>query len=198
MAHAAQAHPTSTRKKRPFLRALILTTLLIAGGLIVWVYQWATTPVVDVPKSPTTVQGVSSQNVTYAMEFFTTLVPDYLVEKTHNTKTQAPLLGQYVLKHRQPKLSDQLAITVGVLPAGGLEEIADLKVRRLDSAKYVMVPNAAALPEGAVTIYNEAECETAVFWTDGGRFAIVVTSGTADRKSDLQVARDTVVSNWRW
>ncbi|MEK7603396.1 MAG: hypothetical protein AAB459_04115, partial [Patescibacteria group bacterium] len=151
-------------------------------GFAAWItYRWAQQPIVARPINTNSVQSASSETIPYNTGLFATLISGDFVEKSANNKPNPPLLGQFLLRHRVSTYIEQIAITVGVLPSGGLNEVADVKLRRSQPENYTLLPGQTFAPVGSVSFATNLKNETAIFWPHDNKYAVVVVRGAADR-----------------
>lgn len=186
-----------------------LKTYLLAGtaGLfiifVILALIWSRQPSRTIPDSQA-VQGASVQVSTknLATDLFTTIIAGTLIIKSQNLQAHGNILQQLYLASNVSQLGDpkteQLAVTIGKLPAEGLNSISDVQIRLRSPGIYLPQP-AGVYPAGAkVFVNNTNNYEIAVFWPHGSNYASVVISGTVDRRSDLESLVNTVLTNWQW
>lgn len=152
---------------------------------------------VSVTPEPSNVLGSQIQLVPFETDYFSTSVPSFLQRKTTNESTSAPISGQYLFKHAQINITDQLAITTGPLVNSTLAELSGVKVRQSEPERYKQTPR-SNMPTGAIVFERQDQYETAVFWQENGRYASVVVGGGGDRRAQLDEIVSSVLSNWQW
>lgn len=186
----------SSRGRRVTLAAGVLGVL----AAFVIINSWANSPqrtTVSTVAQPQVAGAAKPGSVPLQMSNFSSVLPDNIVIKNRVTKPQGIVLERLLAASAQQRQSDQLAVTVGRLPAEGLGELSDIQLRLRNPGDYRAVELLAA-PEGAYAFRKTAGFEISVFWADEQRFAAVVISGTTDRAGPLKTALDNLLENWRW
>jgi len=184
-------------------KLIILGFLLLIGLLISSFIYWATRPNSTKP-AITAVQGASTTNSQKPLttEHFTTTIPESLVVKSQDSTSHGLVLLQLFLASKNTSinkpLTDQLAITIGKTPSDGFSGITDVQFRMQRPNIYdTSVP--INYPSGAQAFVKiEDGYELSVFWPKDSRYAAIVVSGTADRKTELNTLMQNVLSNWSW
>jgi hypothetical protein len=172
---------------------------MIIVGVMTWLaFRWARQPIINSANVNSSVQSIQLENINYETDYFKTLIPSEFIEKTKSTTPKLPLLGQYLLRHKVTTYVEQIAITIGQLPAGGIEEVSDLKLRRTDKKNYTLIPYQSFAPQNSISYASNNSQETAIFWSHETRYAIVVFIGSTARSSTSSQVISTIVGNWNW
>lgn len=179
---------------------IIAIVVPVAGGI--WFYSWWSQPPstnkVTVARRPQEdVLGSSTTIRTWSTLYFTSAYPSNFRIRNTNEVTQGNRLGQYMLSSTSIDKTDQLAVTVAIMPEDKLADLSDIKVRLLQPDMYIVTQKAYA-PSGALVISRVDGTETAVFMKQGNRYASVVVSGSSTRQQILEQGLQTVVANWLW
>lgn len=179
--------------------ALIIAVLVFGGmgGL----YYWATQPAVSSSVSNSSGAAVMGEkiaihNTKLTTKFFSTKINDAYVQREHTDRLSAGILDRYLFVSPVEAGSDQVAVTIGALPADGLRGISDVVFRQRNPDVYEPI---AVGPAGSVAFVSEqAGYEVSVFMSHDGMYAAVVLSGRPDRQAEIYNQLTTMVADWRW
>lgn len=182
-------------------RWLLLAVVVVFVGGLAGLYAWMQSPVtnhgVSVVPEPSNVLGSQIQLVPFDTDYFSTSIPSFLQRKTATESDSAPVSGQYLFKHVQINIGDQLGITTGLLNGSSLPEVSGVKVRQSEPERYEQVAR-TNMPDGAIVFERKDQYETAIFWQENGRYASVVVSGGGERRAQLEEIVSSVINNWQW
>lgn len=166
---------------------------------------WARQPVVEQAAS-SSVQGVSSNNREQkplrGINFVTTVPADITI-KSNQTTPHGDVVEQMFLSSTatsiEHPISDQLGITIGMIPSGGMKAISDIQLRLSNSGTYGRIQRDEITNDHMAFIkQDDRDYEVSVFWNDGQRYASVVVSGTPARQSELEQMLHSILSSWQW
>lgn len=178
---------------------------MVVVGVVVYVY-WSHGPSVSkISKIDQSVKGAQSPDYTtklFQNDYLSVQIPKRYQTKTTNFGTGKPLFVQQLLASQSTGgaagfYSDQLALTVGKLPTGGLKELSDIQLRRRTSdytaLQYDWLGTNALVYENALSGY-----EIGLFIAGSNRYVTLVLSGTADKKEQLQHELQTLYVTLIW
>lgn len=129
--------------------------------------------------------------------FFTTQIPAEMTIKSRKEPGGGTSLFQMVARHQNIRFIDQLAITIGPLPTGGLSELSAVRLRQQADRGYVPTSFPSAPPRSLV-FTKQGTYEKSVFMSNGNYYASIVVGGAIDRSEALDSLLSGVLSNWRW
>lgn len=183
--------------RRKYLLLLVPLMVFVAG---IWFYRWSNSPAnagtVLTPQGAN-VFGAQIDLVSYGSQYFTTQIPKTLVVKSSNEASNGATVGQYLFKHSNVSLSDQLGITIGTMQSASLSEVSAVTLRQSQPEKYTSI-TIDGMPQGAVAFEALDPYEVGVFWPNESQFAAVVVSGSSVRKAELRETLYGVIANWQW
>ncbi len=175
----------------------LLIIAVLGGGAYVF-YQWSKQPAVTrVATKSAQNKQVETAKVDIKTKYFVSAFKgQYEVSRLDET-AQSPQLLQMVIRHTEPRLTDQIAITISE-SIEGIEESSSVQVRKRNPEMYQQNSD-PALRQGAISFKKTSGgYEKSVFWAEGGKHISVVGSATIDRGSMVEVAMDELVGNWQW
>lgn len=181
---------------------VIALLVIIAIGLIAIFLLWSRQP----SKSNITPQPTqSAPNDTAAAPvkidtaYFTTTLPAGFVVKTNTeSSTNTQQLVQIVAV--QPKAQgQQIAITIGQLPADGLAGVSSFTLRSKNPSTYAPV-EFGGMPADAklFSSTNDAVYEITAFSTRSALYAAIASSGITANQTDTNKNLMSVLTDWTW
>jgi hypothetical protein len=180
-----------------------LMTLAVLAGIIylkIWSGQAATVSI-----NHTAVKAdVSEPNAsrTLTTKQFSASVPSTMQVKSQNDTRQGPLLLQMLLASPSSSFAvssaDQLAITVGVLPPGGITDISGVQYRLRLPAQYQKTTYGGLSAGTIVFEQSDTLYELSAFWPQGSRYASVVYTASVDHKAAAKNQLLQVLNSWQW
>lgn len=182
------------------MKRVLLLACVALGIISFFVWRWAAQPVVGKPTEQVTqVQAKTTKGPTdINTAYFQTKLEGSLAIRSNQEGQTAQLLQQIVALNEQNANSDQLAITIGLLPAGGIEELSAVKFRTSKAQDYTRV-SVAGMPVDAVVFRSTgSQYEFSVFWPKGTMYAAIVSSGTKTRQQDITTQMMTTINSWQW
>lgn len=182
-------------------KRLLAASAAVIFGVIVYIFQWASGPSTAVISTQAPeVKGVSTTSlakklVVYDMVSF--WVSERYVGKNPVYSKGNPLYVQQLFSvpvtSTAQLFGDQLAVTVGRLPAGGLEEVSDVQLRR-DRGDLVI----AETSEQLLFEKSGATYETSAFITNKEDYFVVVLSGPSFQKEVLKQELSRLLATIVW
>lgn len=169
--------------------------LLVAVSFCVW--WWASRPVESHTSSTTTQVAAVVSKAPYDFEspYFKTRLAGDLVVRSNQEGDTAQLLQQIVAMNES---NDQMAITLGLLNGGSLNDLSIVKFRDAKPEIYTRV-SIAGMPTDAIVFRSQVpQYELAVFWPKDTLYAAIVSSGQVARQQELDTQMMTTVSSWQW
>lgn len=182
------------------MKRVLLLACVALGIISFFVWRWAAQPVVGKPTEQVTqVQAKMTKGPTdINTAYFQTKLEGSLTIRSNQEGQTAQLLQQIVALDEQNANSDQLAITIGLLPAGGVEELSAVKFRTNKGQEYQRV-SIAGMPVDAVVFRSiGSQYEMAVFWPRGTMYGAIVSSGIKTRHQELTNQIMTTINSWQW
>ncbi len=185
--------------RRNKLYVALVPTALIAVFAITW---WANQPVVSVPGSTNTQvkAAVTEEFAPYNNDYMALQIPKRFVAKQPKIGTASTLYLQQLFtvppQNGGGVFSDQLAIVVGQLPSGGLQEVSAVQFRGR-SADYTQVTT--DIPNTIVyELANQSKYEIGYFTIHSTNYSsIVLTTTSADaNKAKEQLSK--ILSTLQW
>jgi len=184
------------------------TTIITAAGsvsilvLAIGFYRWTMQP---------SLATVSSNNIGVlgdktpatqqlsTVAFTADLTTDMTV-RSQTSDTAKSIIVQLLAHSSNLKYSDQLAITVGTIPAGGLSEVTDYKYRTSNPQLYKVTPRTDLAPAAVsfTRVNDDGSHEQTIFWPDGQRYAAISVTGTFNRQTSLETMLYTLLQSWQW
>jgi nitrogen fixation-related uncharacterized protein len=183
-------------------KAVFLPVAIILGLLLGGFYFWSNGPSVAVIKSQQTdVKGASTDEPlekTVDYDYLSVSIPERFVSKTRTEGMGAPLYIQQLftvpVKDVSSLFSDQLAITIGILPAAGITDISDVRLRNRDKSYELLQSSEQMLIfEKETTVY-----EIGVFVKNESNYASLVFSGPQSNKTSLKRELNSSVESIVW
>lgn len=179
---------------------LIITAVLlvtVSGGAYIF-YQWSNQPsVTKVTTKPAASKTADNSKVAVKTLYFSSSITGQYETSSLDETAQSPRLLQMVVRHTEPRLTDQIAITISE-SADSINESSSVQVRKRNTEIYEQNADPAAR-DGAVTfIKSSGGYEKSVFWAEKGKHISVVGSATIDRGDMVETVLDELVANWRW
>jgi hypothetical protein len=176
---------------------VLIICLAICGlvGYMAHMYlRWANSPVSQTIQTTNTKENLPTTDtkVLKTKVFETKILANYRVRQD---KQQTPDAVTHTNAFEPVTNGKQLAITTGVLPAGGIQEIADYKYR-LTYPNIYKKTTVAGFSDGAA--FQTAQGELTVVMIHEGTYAILSVTNpknTIDTTKDLL---ETVRQNWVW
>jgi len=171
-------------------------------GLVGFAY-WSNQPAVTRPGSQPNVKGAETPDYavkSYVNDHYSTDIPTRFYQRTTNRGTGQPILLQQLWSAPAGSnlYADQLAIAVGNLPAGGLDDVADVQLRhRTDD--YTQLDFSWLPVERGVAFERIGQgYELGIFMKHKGLYSTVVLSGLSDKKQQLAHEMQTFVNSVIW
>lgn len=179
-------------------KRLFAAGMLIVIGAVIAAYVWASGPVAVRPSSPQ-VAGVSTEekSLTISATYFSAHITEgWNLENRATGNLTEDVYERWVLYGENKVHDDQLAITIARVPAGGMDEIADIHLRQSQPDVYRPIEvNGVLNGQGYMRL---GDFEKAIFFEKDGVYASVVISGSENRKAQLESAIETVLQSWQW
>ena len=135
----------------------------------------------------------------YSNDYFTAQIPERFTNRSSTAGKGKPILLQqlFAAPGNATLSADQLALTVGVLPSGGIQELSDVQLRtrtaRYTPATFSWLPASNVAFESADQGY-----ELSVFLVHDKQYATIVASGLNDEKERLSHEMQLFVYSIRW
>lgn len=175
-----------------------IVVMLMCALVAVW--RWSRQPVVSKPLDTVTQVQAQSVKAPSALEspYFIASIEGSLSIRTNQESPTAQLLQQIVALNARNANSDQMAITIGMLPDGGIEELSAVKYRSGRPQDYTRI-SIAGMPTDAVVFRSVgSQYEFSVFWPKSTLFASIVSSGTINRQQELNNQMMITINSWQW
>ncbi|HSX05822.1 MAG TPA: hypothetical protein VLF69_05105 [Candidatus Saccharimonadales bacterium] len=152
------------------------------------------TPLADqsAPATPTQPRSVQTQ-------YFTTTLPaGFSIKRQAETPAADQFLAQLVASSTSTQ-DQQCAVTIGRLPAGGLQALGDYHLRATDAAAYQAYAP-AYLPSGASAFRTASgPLSITVFWPHGSVYSeLAVSTDTQASLQQLDSTVATAIAAWKW
>lgn len=180
--------------RRIFWLITFVVLLLFAAAF----YYWAGQPISVKPVSRglTTEETVTVGSTVLRSQYYTATITDIYTPQHQNDTPEGPILSSLTAVQGSHK-GGQLAITIAKLPAGGITEAADVRVRRDRSESYQQVELDAA-PSGALVFRSKQTYEVGVFWVYGDSYVSAVLSSNNVDPGQYDKQLSALLSSWRW
>ena len=178
---------------------------LVVSGASIGLNHWANTPASSsgVAQMVQEVEGATTAPTYAAFEGtqFVTDLPTRLSIKSSRDVANGPILTQMLLAASGgtpgSQIAEQLAITIGNVPAEGLSGVSAVSLRE-HSAAYTE-QNFDWLPTGARAFTgSQGGYEMSVFFADDSRYAALVVTGSPNDAAALEAGLAHSVATWRW
>jgi hypothetical protein len=139
------------------------------------------------------------QTTTVDTPYFSSVLPAGFVIKRNQTSTATPLTELEFSANTDARTGQQVGITIGELPSGGLSNLGDYLARSKDTTTYAPA-TLPGLPSGAFAFRTvSSPAALAVFWLQGSRYAEVSISTDGSATLDqLQATYQQLISTWQW
>jgi hypothetical protein len=129
--------------------------------------------------------------------YFTTQLPSGFHEKRRSETPSASDTLLHLLASGGQNGTQDVAITVGKLPAGGITEVGDYNLRRTQPEVYEMF-NPGNLPTGAVAFRSKSGAPGfVVLWPGNTHYTELSFSGDGTTPQELHTTYLQVIQNWR-
>ncbi len=183
-------------------RSAVLT---VVGAFIVtgmgFAY-WSNQPAETTPTNQANVKGAETPDYTlkpYSNEYFSGQLPARFTSRSATAGTGQPLLWQQLLAAPSDAnlYADQFAISVGVLPMGGLGDVSSVQLRQR-SDEYTELHFSWLPADGIAFERTDQGYELGVFLRHGTRYAALVLSGLNDRKEQMTHEMQLFVNSMSW
>ena len=178
----------------------ILSVMIFILGVGVF-YSWAKQPAVS---TSTIAQSqvkaaVSEEFVDYTNEYVSMQIPKRFVVKPATIGNGRPLYFQQLLTvplQNGGLFSDQLAVVVGKLPSGGLEEVSDVHLRSR-SKEYVRIETLLS-DTVAYESVHESSYEIAYFNHQNTKYISVVLTTSASSAQTAKEQAGRIMQSLQW
>ena len=175
---------------------LALVALLAVAALTTWADQSTKGTVSNESHAVLGAEDSDRQDV--SSDYFQTLLPSGYRVVAGYPRSSAVQVFQFVATKNDQKLQNaQLAITIAVLPTGGLSEASDYNFRERHPELYTAV-SPVSPPISAEFIQHNQTYERAVFMVHEQYYASVVATGNVADASQLSAAVTQTIQDWRW
>ncbi len=178
---------------------------LIVSAASIGFSRWANSPVstsgIAQPVHNVAGDFTEPRFTAFSGVYFTADLPSNFSIKTNKDTPEGPIKSQmlFATQSQNPgaTLSNQLAITIGTLPSGGIVNTSAVSLRQRS-------PDFAAeshdwLPAQALAFTGgQSEFEMSVFMPGTETYAAIVLTGSPNNKDYFTQVLDHVVSSWRW
>jgi predicted phage tail protein len=185
-------------RSKLWIIATVCCLVLIVSAVTILLHTMGSNSVGAIRVGSQNTPAVHSKPVSVNTSYFTAILPATFSIKRQANAPPAPFLLQ--LEANTPATVDeQLAITVGKLPADGLRGIGDYNLRIKQSNVYSQT-TFSNLPSHAIAFQNaNPPAALTVFWPHGTRYAelTVSTSGGATY-SQLKTIYGQIITQWKW
>ena len=176
---------------------------VLAAMLVVGVGFWANQPSISkIQNVPQNVKGAETPDYTLkpiSNAYFTTQVPIRFVGGKSNVGTGKPLLLQQLFTAQSATrglYADQLAVTVGLLPAGALSEVSGVQLRSRSTAYTALTY--PWLTKGLAYESEQNGYELSVFVPHATYYVAIVLSGQVDKKTQLDHEMQLIITSFNW
>lgn len=180
-------------KKRLIASAIIIVIVATCTWLLL---RWANSPVTQrVISTDIATQSDANDTTDVTTEYYTTKLPaNYRVDMNPNPSDPHMLqLSAFPTDDRRV----QVGITTALLPADGLNGIADYIYRVKQTATYVPVTTLVFSGDSR-EFQKQGGGELSSFVINGSRYASITISGEGTTDSDLQAIQQLIAANWHW
>lgn len=187
-------------KKTTKLAAAFVAVIAIglAAALWVWSRQPSKSNIATQPSQSVLGQEVAAPEK-IETAYFTALLPVGFVVKTNTeSSTNTQELVQIVAV--QPKAQgQQIAITIGQLPADGLAGVSSFALRNKNPNTYLPI-EFGGMPADAKLFNstNDAVYEITAFMTRSALYAVIASSGISANQTDTNKNLMSVLTSWTW
>ena len=188
-------------KRRLGFSATLLLVIIGTTIFVIWSRGPSASKIVVSEKPVKGAQTADFTTQAYINDHLSTQIPKRYLIKTTNIGEGKPLYIQQLLA-TQPTSStglssDQLAITVGKLPVGGLNEVSDVTLRQRTS-DYT-APQLSWLGTNAVVYQKDTNnYELGMFVADQNRYATIVATVSSDKKAQSMRELQTIYQTLIW
>jgi len=184
-------------------RRVTLLVSLVVVAFVVGVMHWSNQPVVTKLTVQQNVKGADTPNYalkTYQNAYFAGQIPARFANRSSTSGVGKPLfLQQLFAAPADVNLyADQLAIAVGALPAGGLNEVADVQLRSRTPAYVPQTFSWLTSTQGIAFERVDQGYELGVFLVHDQRYVTIVLSGLSDKKTQLTHEMQQLVHSITW
>lgn len=176
-----------------------------AGAVVIVVgagfFYWSNQPVTTKITVEQNVKGATTPDYalkSYANSYFSANMPARFSNRTSITGRGQPTLLQQLFSApgSSSSFADQLAITVGVLPTGGVQNVADVQLRAR-TPSYVPL-TFSWLTTGTAYERTDEGYELDIFLTHGQDYAAIVLTGLMSSKEQLTHEMQLLVTSISW
>ncbi len=182
--------------KKILITALVL--LGVGGGLL---FNWSSGSVsITQQAQQASVKGASTDDTkVLTFPYLSLVVPSRFQLKNDTQSPQKPLLLQQLYIARESAASvlfgDQMAITIGDLMGGSIQDVSDVVLRQRSDA-YMSLPT--RLANTYVFESKVMQYEIGVFVASDNKYVGIVLSGPLAKQAQLKKELEAVVSSIIW
>ncbi len=183
------------------MKKILVVSLLLLGACGGLLFNWSRGSVSTTQRAQQgSVKGASTDDTkVLTLPYLSLVVPSRFQLKNDTQSPQKPLLLQQLYIARESAASilfgDQMAITLGDLAGGSLQDVSDVVLRQRSEA-YIALPT--SLTNTYIFESKTMQYEVGVFTTRNGKYAGVVLTGPLAKQAQLKKELDTIVATIIW
>lgn len=178
----------------------IAGVFLVVGAVF---FYWSMQPAVTKVTVQQNVQGASTPDYSlkpYSNQYFTAQLPARFNSRSSTSGTGKPILLQQLFTANSDAnlYADQLALSVGFLPAGKLDDVSGVQLRSRSDAYTAVQFSWLSVEQGVAYERTDEGYELGVFLQHGGKYSTLVISGLNEKKEQLTHEIQLFVSSINW
>lgn len=183
--------------KKILIIVCVVAVIIVCAVLIsIWARQPSTSTIIPTDTNTSSAQQSSPQKIDNA--YFTATLPVGFTIKTNTENVNSTELVQIVAT-RQDGTGQQIAVTIGLLPADNLAGVSSYNLRVKNSAVYQPV-EFGGMRADAKLFYSQTDSfyEITAFMTRASLYASVSASGLPNDKTTIDQSLVNFLDTWQW